>query len=135
MSLVVVQDGTQNLLDQLRSGWGTLVMGLFVINHVPAATDVIGDYTPIEASWTGYARQSVTGFVIPVIDGTGHSVTNAPSVVFSNSSGSAVTVYGYFMMDPTATTLLWAELDPASPVTVPDGSTYTVVPQLTMITE
>lgn len=135
MPLKLVQLGSLELLQFLINQWGTLVMGVYVVNYTPQAADSLGTYTPMEATWTGYSRGSVGTWSTPTLNGTGHGETDAGAVLFSNSSGSPVTAYGYFLMDSTQTTLLWAELDPSAPVSIPDGQSYQITPQFTLISE
>lgn len=135
MPLKLVQGGSLELLQFLISQWGTLVMGIFVADYTPQPTDSLGTYTAMEATWTGYVRANITGWSTPTLNGTGHAESDAGTVLFPNVSGGAQTAYGYFLMDSSQTSLLWAERDGSAPVTIPDGQSYQITPQFTLISE
>ena len=105
----------------------TAVLHLYQNNHTPADADTVSAYT--ECTFAGYAAQSITGWTTPTA--TGHvSRSTATKLTFTRTStGTTQTVYGYYVTDAGGTNLLWAELDPSSPIPITNnGDTYAVTP-------
>jgi hypothetical protein len=100
---------------------------LYTNNVTPTTSTVIGDFT--EATFTGYS--SVAGSTVtwstPAL--SGHiAQTNGTNIIFNNTSGAGVTVYGVYVTNAAGTKLYFAERDPAAPVTIPAGGSYTYTP-------
>lgn len=100
---------------------------LYTNNTTPGTATVLGDFT--EATFTGYAAVSGSGLTWSTPALSGHiGQTNATNIVFNNTSGSPVTVYGVFVTDLGVTKLYFAERDPAAPVSIPAGGQYIYTP-------
>lgn len=136
--LRTVQDGDKLMLQWITNQFtpGAINIHLFQNNITPAVTDHLAAYT--EATFSGYTSVSATGWGAPTIDGTGHGVTQATPVVFT-AFGLIVppqSIYGYYATDSTNGTLLWAERFDTAPVVIAlGGSTITITPSLSLITE
>jgi hypothetical protein len=94
-------------------------MHLYVSDITPAEDDVVGDYTPNEASDSYYTAATLTGTSWTVATVTGTSSATYAQQVFS-FSGTA-NVYGYYVTDNADTNLLWAERFDAAPFLLPGG--------------
>ena len=99
---------------------------LAAIDHdTPYAT-----FAAVEAAWTGYARQVLSGWTTPVLSGL-YSISLAAMVTISNSSGStSPTITWWAIVDNTASKIVQAGLYPA-PFTIPDSDVYRTTPVLT----
>jgi len=102
---------------------------LFENNVTPDRDTVLGDLT--ECSWAGYAVVDVpvADFILQGVVAHVGGIQALP-VAFTNGSGGAVDVYGYFITDETDTYLLAVARDPAAPVSVAIAASYLVVPIL-----
>lgn len=105
--------------------WPTTFWGLYTNNVTlsPATTWS----SLVEAAWTGYARQvpaswTTNGIIANI------AVQSANSITFTNSSGSPVTCYGYFVIVAAGPTLVAIEEFSGAPVTIAAGGTLTVNP-------
>jgi len=84
----------------------------------------------IEGSWTGYAAISVALSDFTTIGvNAHHGYAIAGPVSFHNSSGSAVTAYGYYFTDTGDTVLLAMAQFDSPPVSIPAGGDLQVVPR------
>lgn len=145
MSLVVSNEGELRLLRwMLKStfiGTGTgsgessdfLEIGLFKNDFFPVPSMVFGDLT--EADFTGYARKEIDreDWAEPVAGSgsdAGKAVITAPDQVFSSSDVSSQELFGYFILDPSDNTLLWAERF-ATSRTIENGQSVTIRPKFT----
>lgn len=107
----------------------TSAVGLFVNNHTPSLTDTDADYT--EATFPGYAQQGI-GAIVSY--GQAAHVANVVfnATVFTRSGGAgSETVYGYFVIDPVAGVILFAQLFPVPIVISVVGQSVVVIPELT----
>lgn len=143
MALKVPVVGRQPLLNYLIGALGDSLgvnLHLFKSNITPANGDVLSDYTsPHEADFGGYAPIAIANidWSAAGLDGSDRAFSTAPLQTFTqDGGGSSNTIYGYFVTDSTDADLLWAERDPAAPVTV-DAThrVYAVVPKFTLTTE
>jgi hypothetical protein len=125
MDLLFPDDG---LIYQLKSILSSTVnYHLFTNNVVPTLSTVLSGLT--EAAWSGYAPigQNWSDFTMNGVAGhNGYGI--APPITFSNSSGSPVTAYGYYVTDTTNTILLAIALFDSAPITIAAGGTWNVVP-------
>ena len=125
MDLIYVDAG---LLTQLSAVLSTdKKYHLFTNNAMPGPATVLADLT--EASFPGYASVTVTsgGWTSSGVSGhVGYKI--APAITFTNSSGSSVSVYGFFVTDSTGTILLAAARFDAAPIVIPNGGTQQVIP-------
>jgi hypothetical protein len=115
------------------SGLNGAYVGLWMNSgFTPAPTDTFATYngsgSPAgEANFTGYARQSVTGWAAPSAGATGHRQTIGNVVSFANTSGSTQTVYGFWVMDNSQANLLGAVKFIAGYL-LADGSSLPIIP-------
>jgi len=134
--LVVPQDGTMVLLEKLRDLYlsASTFMHLFKNNYSPVETSVLGDFT--ESTFPGYAAGLSAWNTAAFLNGSGKAEIDADSATVFTCSGSASeSAYGYYVMDPTDTELLWAERF-ASPVVISTaGDFVSVLARFTMLTE
>jgi hypothetical protein len=130
MSLKIVDVGITKMLDKLLGAYGnTLQLCLYQNNYTPAAGDTLANYT--EATFAGYTRQAISNW-IPSTLAASVATSNADQKQFQRSAtGTAQTIYGYFVLDGTGN-LLFAERDPAAPITLTaQGDTYLITPKFT----
>lgn len=115
----------QNMRDYLNNQ-GSKVM-LFKNDWVEDCVPLIADLT--EANFDGYARQTVGTWLGPFWASPVAS-TSAPLVTFTcTGGGTPNTIYGYGLVSIADGLLLWAEKNPAGPVTISAaGQVYVVVP-------
>jgi len=97
-------------------------------NVTPSSTSILTDFT--EAAWGGYSPilgSSVT-WGAPALAGVTAGTTGS-NLVFNNTTGSAVTLYGVYVTDGSiATKLYFCERDANAPVSVPAGGSYIYTP-------
>ena len=117
--LLVPDVGLTNLLDLLTAAWGdTLEVGLFNTAHAPDPSDVPGTYTAIEATFPGYARQTLENWTPALLIASGFAQTEADVVTWTRGAGAGTEdIFGYFVLDASGN-LLWAESPPWAPVTI-----------------
>lgn len=116
---------TATIMNLLLNAMTHFNIHLFTNNLTPTLDSVLGDFT--EAAWTGYAAAAVSPGSFSVTT-SGHLTTAIASPVsFSNTSGSPVDAYGYFVTDDTGALVACARFDTA-PVSIADGGSYPVVP-------
>ncbi|WP_165068276.1 hypothetical protein [Paludisphaera rhizosphaerae] len=143
MSLMMPHEGgLQFLAEALDSGedWS---LCLYISAISGTESSAAATYTAAEASFTGYSRKTLTRAV-----GAGNWATpslSAPSSAWStrtqvatatyaaqswtNTSGSSVTVYGYFLLGATSGKLILFEPF-ASARTLADGDSLAITPQI-----
>lgn len=86
---------------------------LFASNTTPAETDTAGTYT--EATGGGYAEKALTGASWTLTEGAPSDVAAAEQTwTFTGPLTTNTTVFGYYVVQTTSGTLMWAERD-ASP--------------------
>lgn len=136
MSLLCPDVGEVVLLTDLLDGANTRenwTLKLYKANVTPAETDTAGSYT--EADFTGYSSKTLTRttsgstWSTPATSaGVTKSTYNA-GTPFSWSATSVQTVYGYFLVGATSTTLVVAELFGSS-IALVNPSTLNFTPAL-----
>ncbi len=100
---------------------------LFTSNTTPGTATVLGDFT--EATFAGYAAIAGSAITWSAAALVGHIAQSTGSnLVFNNTSGGAVNVYGVYVTNAANTVLYFAERDPAAPVSVPAGGSYIYTP-------
>jgi len=135
VSLVVCEDGSIVLLDQIRNDLiANADLRLFKNNHTPSPTDTLADF--VEADFDGYAPKTLTSWAPPYINGSGKAEIDEINRTFTQTGvGTTCDVYGYYVTKG-GLVLLWAELDPSGPVAMNAiGKSYTVFSRLTLVTE
>lgn len=101
---------------------------LFSNNQTPAEADVLADYT--ESTAAGYASKTLTGSSWSVANSSG--VTTATYAQQTFTFTTAATIYGYYVTNNGATSLLWAERFTGAPVSIPSsGGVLNVTPTFT----
>ena len=107
----------------------TLKLKLFTNNVTPSDNSVISDFTL--ATWTGYVDVSLVSGTWVSLGVASHVGTIVyPACVFSNSSGSNQSAYGWIITNSAGTQLISCGLLDAAPVTIANGSTYSFIPTL-----
>lgn len=80
---------------------------LYTSNTTPAETDTAATYT--EAAWTGYAAKSLTG-ASWTLSGTAPTQAATGVQTFTSSANQTlVNNYGYFVIQTTSGTIMFAE--------------------------
>lgn len=95
----------------------TLKLRLYSNNYTPTLTDVVGDYTEVTAA--GYSAITLSSGSWSVSVVSGQVVASYTGQIFTMTA--AVTVYGYYVTDSSATEVLWAELASGGPFTYGSG--------------
>lgn len=132
MTLKLADNGCKQRLEAARSVWNTtaLKLHLYKTNVTPTTSSVLGDFT--ECDFAGYAAQSVVTWGAASLAAHVAAIVAAANTFTRSTTGSGQTVYGYYVTDNGITILLWAELDPAAPITLTNsGDSYTVTLKLT----
>lgn len=117
--LVVPTAGAVILMNAMMKGpLGPSGLALYVNDYHPDLTSAIGDF--VEASYPMYSRQLVSpAFTSTAPQMDGSALTSFPAAHFLTNTGSGQTLFGYFVVGPDLSTILWAERF-TSPF--PDGS-------------
>ena len=101
---------------------------LFQSNTTPAETDTAGTYT--ECTLTGYSAAGLTGASWGFTPGAPSAAAYAEQT-FTFTAGFGQVIYGYYVVQATSGTLMWAERD-ASPFTPANsGDQVKITPALT----
>lgn len=83
---------------------------LFTNNYTPVAASVAGDFA--EASGGGYAAKSLTGTSWTVAtNGSGQAEATyaAQTFTFTGALSGSASIYGYFVVQSSSGTIMWAE--------------------------
>lgn len=105
---------------------------LYTNNKTPAEADVLSQFTS-SASATGYnGPLTLTGSSWTL--GTSSGTTTATYATITFSYTTTETVYGYYVTNNAATSLLWAEVfNSGSPFQIPvGGGTVNVTPKISL---
>jgi hypothetical protein len=139
MALLVNNAALQQFLDAITahiSAAMAVQCRLYVNNVTPGHTDVPAFFT--EASWAGYSPISLGTWAPSGLSGlTAQAFLNVFPTWF-NTTGSPVSVYGYFITDAGNSVVYWAERDPnavSGPIVLNPGDSYTPNIQLTYLSE
>lgn len=107
-----------------------LVLKLFTNNITPSDVDTDASYT--EATGTnfpGYSAITLTGATWDTP--AGGTISYAQQSFICSSSSATADIYGYFVVQSTSGTLMWAERDAAAPFPVRNlDDTVRVTPTL-----
>jgi len=112
---------------------GNQTLKLFVNNITPADADTAATYT--EMSTLGYASKSLAKASWVIAQNGTKSEASYAAQTFTFTAGTAVTVYGYFVIDSTSGVLLWAELFDTGKVVQFAGDQIIIVPKFTLTSE
>jgi len=114
MALLVPDVGEVALLSDMLGNGNNMTLKLYKTDVTPAEGDTAGSYT--EADFTGYSAATLTRSVSgstwatpSTASGTTSSEYNSGTPQTWTNTGASQTVYGYFVIDAIAGTLLWAE--------------------------
>ncbi len=100
------------------------------VGFTPANSDTVASLS--QPSWSGYAPTAVPGWLTPTVDPFHLATCQGNSAVFSNTSGSPQTVYGWGLATgPTVgdTLLMCGKF--AAPVVIADAGVFVATPQIT----
>jgi hypothetical protein len=102
---------------------------LFVSNTTPAEGDTHTTYT--EAAGGGYAAKSLTGASWTVTSGDPTFAAAAQQTfAFTGALTTNLVIYGYYVVQTTAGTLMWAERAAATFQPANNGDEYRVTPRI-----
>lgn len=106
--VTLIESEIEQLAGLLASGpWSGAKMGLCTSNFTPAPTDVLATFTAGEPTVSGYARQNLTGWSTPTLDGSNRAVSEADLVTFLNMDSIPTgTIYVWFFVDSGGTLAL-----------------------------
>lgn len=116
---MIVDGGTGLLLQSQLSLLDTFLWGLFTSDTVITETTVLTDLT--EASWSGYTRSPATGWDAISLQTPRQVAVPTANPSFGNTSGSAQSFHGWFVVDSGGVTLIAAAN--LGPQTIADGTT------------
>jgi hypothetical protein len=132
MTLLVPSVG-ENMLLGMALGFNAqedFSLKLFVNNVTPADTDVASTYT--EMSTLGYAAKTLAKANWSIAQNGGAAEGSYPEQTWTFTSGTAVTVYGYYVVGAVSGTLLYSELFGAAKVVQNTGDTIKITPKITL---
>jgi len=139
VAIKVVNGAELKCLDVIRVNYfngGDLRAGLFQDDYTPTDTDVLADYTAIEADFDGYAAAAMGGFVAVFLAAGKAYTAQAPIVWVPSGSGTPNDIYGFFVFDNSAGLLLWAGRFSSPPIVVTGPTTPVVyTPSFTLASE
>lgn len=104
---------------------------LYKSNTTPANTDTAATYT--ESTWTGYALAALTGTSWVVTPGNPSSAAYAQQTFTSSANQTLENTYGYFVIQTTSGTIIWAERFTGAPYPIQNlNDAIAITPQITM---
>lgn len=133
MTLVVPNVGEGIALNNFlnKSAPENQTLKLYQNNITPGETDTAATYT--EATFTGYASKALTGASWTITTGAPSSAAAAVQTFTSSADQALQNVYGYFVVQTTAGTLMWAERFTGAPYAIQNnGDNIAVTPQITL---
>lgn len=129
MAQVYPDEGLVRLLRLVADNAGAgLTWALFESDTEVSLDSVLTDFTLSDASW-GKVVLTESDFDQEQVM-LNNGAIQAPMIVFTNTTGSSKTIFGFVIADATNALLIAASRDPAAPVTVINGGTYEVRPIL-----
>lgn len=129
MQQIYPDNGLVWMLQQVVQGTSSnFNLHLFTNNIVPSLADTVGTYTDPGHSFNSPTQLGAGDFPSSGVAAHQGYITGPP-VVFTNTTGSSQTVYGYFVTDPT-NTYVFASAAFDTPVVVPNGGSIPVIPVL-----
>lgn len=130
MALVFPDTGENLALEMIvnKTAAQGLVLKLYKSNTTPAESDTAGTYT--EADFSGYASAALTGASWG--SASSGSIAYAQQTFTHNGGGTSNSIYGYFVIQTSSGTLLYAERDGAAPFTLANtGDNVKITPTIT----
>jgi len=129
MVQLFIDDGLLFCLQQIANAAGAgMYWRLYTSNTTPAKSDTLATYTLAATGW-GRIQVALASFTLQQVAADIGSI-QAPNIVFTNTTGGSITVYGYVIYEPTGNKLVAAARFDAAPVVVPNGGTVVVTPAL-----
>lgn len=142
MSLKVPDVGELLLLNVLTGQAGAtnisaLTCFLYSNNYTPVDGSVVGDFT--EANFgdpaVNQARKTLSAWTAASTTGDSHAQSTAAAMTYTNTSGAAKDVYGYWVGNVTKTNLYFAERFAGAPLNIPNNTALILTPNFTLISE
>ena len=134
MSLVLPSAAEKTILDFALGVTvpGNQLLKLYVNNVAPSDPDVAATYT--EMSTLGYVIKTLTKTSwVTTAGATGNPAVSAyAQQSWTFTAGTAVTVYGYYVVDATTGLLLWAEAFTSPKVVQNAGDQILITPSITL---
>jgi hypothetical protein len=120
MALLVPDVGEQEMLGRIlnKNTPYDVKLHLYTNNKTPAEGDTAGDYS--ESSGTGYGAITLANADWSITTTTGTTTAEHSQVTFTYT-GAEPEIYGYYVTDGNAGTLLWAERFSDGPYAIPSG--------------
>jgi hypothetical protein len=129
MALLVPNTGENLVVGMIvnKTAPENLTLKLFKSNTTPAEGDTAATYT--EADFTGYSAITLTGASWTV---TADTAAYAQQSFTSSANQTLQNVYGYFLVQATSGTLIWAERFTDAPYAISNnGDIIRVTPTIT----
>jgi hypothetical protein len=123
MSLVVPTAAQLDTLTAIISGYlSSIYMRLFISAVTIDTGTTLASLLAAEATFSGYAPSPLVTWSTPVTEMDGSAGTvNAQGSFVGTASGGTGTVYGYFLVDSSATLWYGAELFTSGPISMPQN--------------
>lgn len=129
--LVICDDAIVRQMGVLKDNvLGTAELRLYKANITPAHGDVVGDYTPSEADFTGYASAIPTWSSVTIA--SNRAQTTGSPISWTKNGATGNTIYGYFIRRPSGY-LVGAKKFTSSIDMNDDGDNMTVQPIGTLV--
>lgn len=109
---------------------GNQLLKLFINNVTPGDTDTAATYT--EMSTLGYAAKTLLKGSWSIVPSSGVGTASYVLQTWTFTAGTAVTVYGYFVVDSSSGLLLWAEAFATPKIAQYTGDQIIITPQITL---
>jgi hypothetical protein len=129
MIQIYAEQGLVRMLTRIANAAGAgLYWQLFSSNTTPTRDSVFADFAFWNTSY-GRIQVAVASFTLTQVAAHVGSI-QAPNIVFTNTSGGNLNVYGYCIVDPTSSELIAAARQDSAPTVVANNGTFTVTPIL-----
>ena len=132
MALILPTVGENKCLEFMTgySTPGNQTLKLFVTNTTPADGDTASTYT--EMTTLGYAAKTLTKGSWAIAQNGGVAEAVYAEQTWTFTAGTAVTVYGYFVIDSTSGALLWSEAFNTGKLVQNTGDIIRITPKITL---
>jgi hypothetical protein len=131
MPLKIPSVGEDALAEDLLAAKDRIIK-LYTSNTTPADGDTDATYT--EMATLGYAEKEILGSDWSVTQNSGVAEGTAPQQTWTFTAGTAVTVYGYFVVDGLTGGLRWSERFATPKTAQYEGDQIKIVPVFTLRT-
>lgn len=133
MSLIVPSNAEKLLLEYTLgvNAPANQKLKLFVNDYTPVDGSLVGNFT--EMSTLSYVEKTLTKTSWVVTQGADGDVASAAyaAQTWTFSAGTAVDVFGYYIIDTTSGLLLWAERFPAKKTVGNTNDQIIITPKIT----